>query len=65
MKNKEKNTLSETATKVRLTTKFWSGIKTDKSLRRKLADDVNINDDKHLHVAKHLVERNNLREYII
>ena len=63
MKNKEKNMLSETATKVRFTTKFWSGIKTDKNLRRKLADDVNINDDKNLHVAKHLVGFNSNRYF--
>tara|TARA_R100000995_G_scaffold53993_2_gene26427 strand:- start:1626 stop:2615 length:990 start_codon:yes stop_codon:yes gene_type:complete len=55
--NKEitRNPLYESCTLVRLTTKFWSGIKTDKVLRVALADDVKANDDRCLHVAKHLV----------
>ncbi len=55
MKNENTNTLSENATLVRLTTKFWSGIKTDKSLRANLADITNTSDESMLHVAKHLV----------
>tara|TARA_R100000654_G_scaffold635_6_gene2490 strand:+ start:1005 stop:1973 length:969 start_codon:yes stop_codon:yes gene_type:complete len=55
MKNENTNTLSENATLVRLTTKFWSGIKTDKSLRDNLADITNTSDESLLHVAKHLV----------
>ena len=55
MKNENTNTLSENATLVRLTTKFWSGIKTDKSLRDNLADITNTSDESMLHVAKHLV----------
>ena len=41
MKNENTNTLNENATLVRLTTKFWSGIKTDKRLRTNLADITN------------------------
>lgn len=55
MKNENTNTLNENATLVRLTTKFWSGIKTDKRLRTNLADITNASDEKLLHVAKHLV----------
>ena len=55
MKNENTNTLSENATLVRLTTKFWSGIKTDKLLRDNLADITNTSDESMLHVAKHLV----------
>jgi|TARA_R100001163_G_C5061074_1_gene197966 hypothetical protein len=63
MKNKEKNMLSQTATKVRFNSKIWSGIKTDRSLRKKLADDVNINNDKHLLVSKHLVGFNSSKYF--
>lgn len=55
--------LSETATLVRLTTKFWSGIKTDKGLRVALADDVKADDDRCLHVAKHLVGVNANKQF--
>jgi len=50
----EKSTLHETATLVRFTTKFWSGIKSDKDLRSQLADDVSAQSDL-LNVQKYLV----------
>tara|TARA_R100001129_G_scaffold168106_1_gene136120 strand:- start:8700 stop:9677 length:978 start_codon:yes stop_codon:yes gene_type:complete len=52
---KNNNPLYESCTLVRLTTKFWSGIKTDKGLRKELAVWKSANADKSLHVAKHLV----------
>lgn len=55
MEKNTTNTLAENATLVRLTTKFWSGIKTDRSLRDNLADITNTSDQSMLHVAKHLV----------
>ena len=54
MTNKNKTLLSEKAVLVRFTTKFWSGIKSDKNLRTKLADDTKADSDL-LNVQKHLV----------
>ena len=56
MTENSNNTLSQNATLIRLTTKFWSGIKTDRRLREGLAEDVNAISDS-LHVSKHLVGR--------
>tara|TARA_R100001163_G_scaffold61136_1_gene50909 strand:+ start:522 stop:1475 length:954 start_codon:yes stop_codon:yes gene_type:complete len=53
----EKSTLQETAVKVRLHAKFWSGIKADKVLRGDLAENVNAREN-YLHVSKHLLGRN-------
>ena len=53
----EKSTLQETALKVRLHAKFWSGIKADKVLRGDLAENVNAREN-YLHVSKHLLGRN-------
>ena len=50
-------TLSQNAMLIRLTTKFWSGIKADKRLRGHLAEDKNAESDS-LHVSKHLVGKN-------
>ena len=53
MKTNE-NHLHETACLVRFSTKFWSGIKSDKMLREALANNVKANDEL-LNVQKHLV----------
>ena len=53
MKKDNKNTLSENATLVRLTTKHPSGIKSDKDLKEGLAIDQKANNDS-LHVAKYI-----------
>ena len=58
MEDKITSPLAETTTLIRLTTKFWSGIKADKRLRVALAEDVNATDNRSLHVAKHLVGNN-------
>lgn len=55
--NYGKSTLQETALKVRLHAKFWSGIKADKVLRGDLAENVNAREN-YLHVSKHLLGRN-------
>jgi len=54
MTNKNKTLLSEKAVLVRFTTKHWSGIKSDRNLRTKLAEDTKANSDL-LNVQKHLV----------
>ena len=54
MTNKNKTLLSEKAVLVRFTTKHWSGVKSDKNLRTKLADDTKADSDL-LNVQKHLV----------
>ena len=54
MTKETKNTLSENAVLVRFTTKFWSGIKSDKNLRGQLATDVKA-DEELLNVQKHLL----------
>ena len=54
MTNKNKTLLSEKAVLVRFTTKHWSGVKSDKNLRTKLAEDTKA-DSELLNVQKHLV----------
>ena len=48
------NHLSETATLVRFTTKFWSGIKSDKFLEKKLVESTNC-DKGSVNAQKYLV----------
>mgnify|MGYP003652081543 FL=1 len=54
MDKKISNTLSENATLVRLTAKHPSGLKVDKGLRKDLADDNDVVDDRLLQVSKHI-----------
>ena len=58
----EKSVLSETCSLVRFSSKFWSGIKSDKELRLQLADDVSAQSDL-LNVQKYLVGKNHSKYF--
>tara|TARA_R110002110_G_scaffold227350_1_gene441668 strand:+ start:92 stop:1150 length:1059 start_codon:yes stop_codon:yes gene_type:complete len=57
------NTLSENAVLVRLTAKHPSGIKTDKRLKKNLAEETKVSDERLLGVSKHIFGRDVNKEF--
>tara|TARA_R100001244_G_scaffold5483_1_gene6777 strand:- start:464 stop:1432 length:969 start_codon:yes stop_codon:yes gene_type:complete len=62
MSKKSKSLLSDNAVKVRLTTRHYSGIKSDKFLRSELAETKNARED-YLNVQKHLLGKDSSKYF--